>query len=180
MISVVIGLTCSLFFFFLWYWSLNSESHTCYCMSPLHQLTCWLLLAECYLKIPLLYMVLGWVLVTHAYNPSCSGGKDQEDHGSKSQSGHNSSQDPILKKFFTKKGWWSGSRCRPWVQTPVPKQRNVIGTFWQFWFSDIKCNILGRFLCFLNNFLNHLKDIYVKLYILEFFVNSFISSLVLQ
>jgi hypothetical protein len=19
-----------------------------------------------------------------------------------------------------KKGWWSGSRCRPWVQTPVP------------------------------------------------------------
>jgi hypothetical protein len=21
--------------------------------------------------------------------------------------------DPILKKPFTKKGWWSGSRCRP-------------------------------------------------------------------
>jgi hypothetical protein len=25
-----------------------------------------------------------------------------------------------LKKTITKKGWWSGSRCRPWVQTPVP------------------------------------------------------------
>jgi hypothetical protein len=23
------------------------------------------------------------------------------------------------KKPITKKGWWSGSRCRPWVQTPV-------------------------------------------------------------
>jgi hypothetical protein len=22
-------------------------------------------------------------------------------------------RDPILKKPFTKKGWWSGSRCRP-------------------------------------------------------------------
>jgi hypothetical protein len=25
----------------------------------------------------------------------------------------NSSQDPILKNPITKKGWWSGSRCRP-------------------------------------------------------------------
>jgi hypothetical protein len=30
----------------------------------------------------------------------------------------NSSWDPILKKPFTKKGWWSGPRCRSWVQTP--------------------------------------------------------------
>jgi hypothetical protein len=35
----------------------------------------------------------------------------------------NSLRDPILKKPFTKKkkkkNWWSGSRCRPWIQTPV-------------------------------------------------------------
>jgi hypothetical protein len=37
----------------------------------------------------------------------------QEDHGSKPAQA-NSSQDPILKKKkITKKGWWSGSRCRP-------------------------------------------------------------------
>jgi hypothetical protein len=23
------------------------------------------------------------------------------------------------KKPFTKKSWWSGSRCRPWIQTPI-------------------------------------------------------------
>jgi hypothetical protein len=27
--------------------------------------------------------------------------------------------DPISKKPFTKKGWWSGSKWRPWVQAPV-------------------------------------------------------------
>jgi hypothetical protein len=27
------------------------------------------------------------------------------------------------KKPITEKGWWSGSRCRPWVQTPVPYAR---------------------------------------------------------
>jgi hypothetical protein len=29
-----------------------------------------------------------------------------------SQLGHNSLQDPTSEKTFTKKGWWSGSRCR--------------------------------------------------------------------
>jgi hypothetical protein len=48
----------------------------------------------------------------HAYNPSYSGGRDQEDHGS-APAWANSLQDPILKKAFTKKAWWSGSRCRP-------------------------------------------------------------------
>jgi hypothetical protein len=28
----------------------------------------------------------------------------------------------ILKKTFTKKGWWSSPRCRPSVQTPVPEK----------------------------------------------------------
>jgi hypothetical protein len=44
-----------------------------------------------------------WVLVAHAYNPSYSGGSDQEDCGSKPARG-NSLQDPISKKLFTKKG----------------------------------------------------------------------------
>jgi hypothetical protein len=30
-----------------------------------------------------------------------------------SQPQANSSQDPILKKLITKKGWWSGLMCRP-------------------------------------------------------------------
>jgi hypothetical protein len=46
--------------------------------------------------------------VAHAYNPSYSGGKDQ--NGGLKPTGANSSQDPILKKPITKKGWWSGSR----------------------------------------------------------------------
>jgi hypothetical protein len=36
------------------------------------------------------------VLVTHDCNPSYSGGRDQEDHGSKPAQG-NSSRDPIKK-----------------------------------------------------------------------------------
>jgi hypothetical protein len=39
--------------------------------------------------------------VAHTCNPSYSGGRDQEDHGSKSAWG-NSLQDPISKKPFTK------------------------------------------------------------------------------
>jgi hypothetical protein len=55
----------------------------------------------------------GRVPVAHAYNPSYSGRRDQKDHGSKSDWA-NSLQDPISKKPITKKkGWWSGSRCRP-------------------------------------------------------------------
>jgi hypothetical protein len=38
-----------------------------------------------------------------AYNPSYSGGRDQEDRGSKPAQA-NSSQDPNLKKTITKKG----------------------------------------------------------------------------
>jgi hypothetical protein len=32
-------------------------------------------------------------------------------------------QDPILKKSTTKKSWWSGSRCRHWVQTTVMQKK---------------------------------------------------------
>jgi hypothetical protein len=29
----------------------------------------------------------------------------------------------MLKKPVTKKGWWSGARCRPSVQAPVPQKK---------------------------------------------------------
>jgi hypothetical protein len=54
----------------------------------------------------------GQAPMVHTYNPSYSGGRAQEDCGSKS-AWANCSQDPILKKPFPRKGWWSGSRCRP-------------------------------------------------------------------
>jgi hypothetical protein len=44
-----------------------------------------------------------WAPVAHACNPSYSGGRDQEDHGSKPARA-NSSRDPISKKTFTKIG----------------------------------------------------------------------------
>jgi hypothetical protein len=43
------------------------------------------------------------VPVTHSCNPRYSGGRDQEDHDSKPVQA-NSSEDPILKNPFTKKG----------------------------------------------------------------------------
>jgi hypothetical protein len=60
--------------------------------------------------------------VAHACNPSYSGDRDQEDCSLK-LAWANSLRDPRLKKPITKKGWQSGSRCRPWVQTPVPKKK---------------------------------------------------------
>jgi hypothetical protein len=44
-----------------------------------------------------------WALVDHACNPSYSGGRDQEDLGSKPTQA-NSLQDPISKKTHHKKG----------------------------------------------------------------------------
>jgi hypothetical protein len=44
-----------------------------------------------------------WVLVADSCSPSYSGGRYQEAHGSK-PAWANSSQNPILKKPFTKKG----------------------------------------------------------------------------
>jgi hypothetical protein len=63
------------------------------------------------------------IQVAQACNPSYSGGRDQEDHGSKLAKA-NSSWDPISKKPITKKGWLSDSRCRPWVQVPVLQNKN--------------------------------------------------------
>jgi hypothetical protein len=53
-----------------------------------------------------------WEPVAHTCNPSYLGGRDQENLGLKPAQA-NASQDPILKILITKKGWWSGSRCRP-------------------------------------------------------------------
>jgi hypothetical protein len=60
--------------------------------------------------------------VAYSCNPRYSGGNNQEDHSSKPAQ-ENSSRDPTLKIPNTKKGWWSGSRCRPWVQALVPKKK---------------------------------------------------------
>jgi hypothetical protein len=45
----------------------------------------------------------GQAPMAHTCNPSYSEGRNQEDRGLK----------PTQEKPFTKKGWWSGSRCRP-------------------------------------------------------------------
>jgi hypothetical protein len=73
--------------------------------------------------------------VAHACNPSYSGGRNQEDRGSK-PSWANSLQDCILKiekKGKKKKDWWSGSRCRALSSNPSTgkkkkkkKERNTV------------------------------------------------------
>jgi hypothetical protein len=62
----------------------------------------WTLLNLCEVRI----RIISWASVAHIYNPSYSGGRDQEDHGLKPVQA-NSSRDPILKKYITKRGWWS-------------------------------------------------------------------------
>jgi hypothetical protein len=62
------------------------------------------------------------VLVAHTCNPSYTGGRDQEDRSLK-LAWTNSLRDPISKKNITKRGSWSGSRCKPWVQTSVPQKK---------------------------------------------------------
>jgi hypothetical protein len=59
----------------------------------------------------------------HACNPNYSGGRDQQERGSK-LAWANSLWDPMSKKPITKKGWWSGSRYRSWVQIPVLQSNN--------------------------------------------------------
>jgi hypothetical protein len=60
-------------------------------------------------------------LVAHVCNPSYSGGRDQEDRSSKPARANNSAR-PYLEKSFTKKGWWSDSRWRHWVQKKKKKK----------------------------------------------------------
>jgi hypothetical protein len=62
-----------------------------------------LALVDQYLKIT----ILNWVLEVHAYNPSYSGSRNQEDHGLKPAQ-ENSSRKPISKIPSIKKDRWSG------------------------------------------------------------------------
>jgi hypothetical protein len=66
----------------------------------------------------IIILKISQMLVAHTCNPSYSGGRHQEDYGLISVRA-NSLWDPISKKTHLKKRWWSDSRCRPWVQTPV-------------------------------------------------------------
>jgi hypothetical protein len=64
--------------------------------------------------------------MAHACNPSCSGGRDQEDQGS-NLVWANSLQDPILKKPTKKKkkkGWWSGFKPQYWGKKKKKKERH--------------------------------------------------------
>jgi hypothetical protein len=56
--------------------------------------------------------IISQALVAHACNPSYSGGRDLEDQGSKPTQA-DSLWDPILKKPFTKKGWWVAQDVGP-------------------------------------------------------------------
>jgi hypothetical protein len=79
-------------------------------------------------------MILRWAPGAHTFNLSYSGGRDQEDPGSKAAQA-NSSWDPSSKKSITKKGWWSGSRYRLLVQTSVPHTHTHTHTHTKPWSS---------------------------------------------
>jgi hypothetical protein len=64
--------------------------------------------------------------VAHACNPSCSGGSNMANSSSKPAQENSSARPYLGKKPFTKKGWLSSSRCRPWVQTPVPQKKKLL------------------------------------------------------
>jgi hypothetical protein len=64
----------------------------------------------------------GWVLVAHTCNPSYSGGRNQE-HPGWSQPRQIVHETLSWKNPITKKGWWRGLRCRPWVQTLVLREK---------------------------------------------------------
>jgi hypothetical protein len=97
---------------------------------------------------------MSWVPVTHSCNPSYSGGRDQEAQGSK-PAWRNNSRDPISKILIMKRDWWSGSRCRPWVQTPVPPTKKwFVNQAWWFCFGSLLAEIrdteaISRKQCFI-------------------------------
>jgi hypothetical protein len=75
------------------------------------------------------------VPVAQAWNPSYSGGRDQEDHDLKPAHAK-SLWELISKKPITiKRGWWDGSRCRPWVQALVPHTWKKIANSKKVWWG---------------------------------------------
>jgi hypothetical protein len=71
---------------------------------------------------------------------------------------------PYLEKPFTKKGWWSGSKYRPWVQAPVPKKKKKKRYFLVS--TPISCIAVGNISFF--SFPPHFYPV-----ILSFFPNKF-------
>jgi hypothetical protein len=63
-----------------------------------------------------------WGLEGHACNPRYLGGKIRRIMV-QSQPGQIDGETLSQKQPITKKGWWSGSKCRPWVQTPVLQKK---------------------------------------------------------
>jgi hypothetical protein len=63
--------------------------------------------------------------VAHAYNPSYSGDRDQEDHGLKPALS-NSVQDPILKNPITKIGLVEWLKVKALSSNPSITKKNVI------------------------------------------------------
>jgi hypothetical protein len=62
--------------------------------------------------------------VAHAYNPSNSVGRDQEDHSSK-PAWANSSQDPSLKIPITEKRWVEWLKAKSLSSSPTPEKKNL-------------------------------------------------------
>jgi hypothetical protein len=105
--------------------------------SPLFMIIFWLIF--CYLQPKdsqtRNFRTFSWVLVAHTCNPSCSGGRDQENCSSK-PARTNSSWDPILKKKKSQKraggvAWGIGPEFKPQHYTHTHTQRNF-RTFFYF------------------------------------------------
>jgi hypothetical protein len=86
------------------------------------------------------------------YNRNYSGGRDQEDHG-RNPAWEEFSR-PDLEKPTTKKGWWSGSRCRPEFKGLLQNNNNS------------KTNIMFKKLCL---FTTCFKMSFLLLLLLVFF-----------
>jgi hypothetical protein len=85
-------------------------------------------------QITVIFICFFWAPVTHAYNPSYSGGRDQEYHSLK-QAWANSSRDPILKNPSQKyRAGRIGSRWRPRGQATIlqKKKKKKSSCFWGY------------------------------------------------
>jgi hypothetical protein len=104
----------------------------------------------------------GWAPVAHAYNPSYSGGRDQEDHHSNPILA-NSSQDPISKISNTKRGGGVAQGVGPEFKLQYHKKKKKWGLkaccdnfgikvlngkqtylLWFPWYRDIHLRITGN------------------------------------
>jgi hypothetical protein len=107
--------------------------------------------------------------MAHACNPNYSGDRDQEDLCSKPDS--QTLHDTLCRKKFTKMGWWSGTRCRHWVQTVV-LQKNPHHLCYQLVGS------LSSFLC-TSNFI-YIKDCQWHVFIKVLLTHGITSSYCLK